>query len=69
MTKQLQQARTGRPRLPVEKARCKRVVTFVTRSEMKQLEQLATVEKDSLSSVCHQIISEYLKANSVKPLA
>jgi len=69
MKKPSQSARMGRPPLPVDQARCKRVVTFVTRSEMKQLEELAKGNEDTLSSVCHRIISKHLEDYSTRPSA
>jgi hypothetical protein len=66
MKKPLQQTRMGRPSLPTEKVRCKRVETFVTRSEMEKLAALMPDSKDSLSSVCYRIICKYLEVNSTK---
>ena len=67
MKKQSQTTRMGRPPLPADQARCKRVVTFVTRPEMKQLEELASGNNDTLSSVCYRIISEHLENYLAKP--
>ena len=55
-----QKARLGRPPLPPGDVRCKRVVTFVTRSEMERLQQLCAETNDTLSSICHRILSEHL---------
>jgi hypothetical protein len=66
MKKPSQQTRMGRPPLPTQKARCKRVVTFVTLSEMEKLVELVSDSNDSLSSVCHRIICEYLEIHSTK---
>ena len=69
MKKHSSTTRMGRPPLPADQARCKRVVTFVTRSEMKRLEELAGGNNDSLSSVCYRIISEHLEDYLPKPSA
>ena len=69
MKKQSQTTRMGRPPLPADQTRCKRVVTFVTRPEMKQLEELASRNNDTLSSVCYRIISENLDDYLAKPSA
>jgi hypothetical protein len=66
MKKLSHQTRMGRPPLPTEKARCKRVVTFVTLSEMEKLVELVSDSNDSLSSVCHRIICKYLEVHSTK---
>ena len=66
MKKSLHQTRMGRPPLPTEKARCKRVVTFVTPSEMERLVELVSDSNESLSSVCHRIICKHLEAQSTK---
>ena len=55
-----QNSRLGRPPLPPSVTRCKRVVTFVTRSEMERLQNLSTENNSTLSSICHRIIAEYL---------
>ena len=67
MKKQSKKVRMGRPPLPAEEVRCKRVVTFVTRPEMKQLEELAIGNSDTLSSLCYRIISEHLEDYLAKP--
>ncbi len=46
----------GRPRLPRSKARSRRVVTFVTESEMKELRRLSAARQKSLSALCCQLI-------------
>ena len=51
----------GRPRLNPETVRSKRIVTFVTNSEMVKLERKADQERVSLSSAVHQILSEFLR--------
>jgi hypothetical protein len=53
-------SRLGRPPLPPGDTRCKRVVTFVTRSEMGRLHNMCAENGSTLSSVCHRIITEYL---------
>ena len=67
MKKHSSTTRMGRPPLPADQTRCKRVVTFVTRSEMKQLEELASANNDTLSSMCHRIISEQLENYLARP--
>ena len=51
----------GRPSTVPEKARSKRVVTFVTTSELAELEQIAEEEDRSLSAVVHRIIVQHLE--------
>jgi len=51
----------GRPPLPREVARSKRVVTFVTEPEKASLELLAEVTSLSLSAVCHRLIAQGLE--------
>ena len=63
-----QKARMSRPPLPADQTRCKRVVTFVTLPEMKRLEELASGNNDTLSSMCHRIISEHLENYLARPL-
>ena len=53
-------SRLGRPPLPPGDTRCKRVVTFVTRSEMQHLQNLSAEISSTLSSICHRIIADYL---------
>jgi hypothetical protein len=53
--------RMGRPRLNPETVRCNRIVTFVTNSELAKLEHKAGQERASLSSVVHQILSDFLR--------
>jgi hypothetical protein len=55
-----QKTRLGRPPLPPGDTRCKRVVTFVTRSEMEHLQNLSAENRSTLSSICHRILAEYL---------
>ncbi len=51
----------GRPRLNPETVRSNRIVTFVTNNELAKLERKADQERVSLSSVVHQILSEFLR--------
>jgi predicted transcriptional regulator len=51
----------GRPPLPREIARCKRVVTFVSEQEKANLEQLADATSQSVSAVCHRLIAQGLE--------
>ena len=53
--------RFGRPCLNPEKARSNRLVTFVTNSELTNLELIADEKGMSLSAVVHKILSGYLK--------
>jgi hypothetical protein len=53
--------RFGRPCLNPEKARSNRLVTFVTNSELANLERIADEKRMSLSAVVHQILSGFLK--------
>jgi len=55
-----QKPRLGRPPLPPGDTRCKRVVTFVTRSEMERLQKMCVENSSTLSSICHRILAEYL---------
>jgi hypothetical protein len=50
----------GRPRRPGKELRSRRVVTFLTESELQELEQLAVSEDRSLSAVVHRIVSLHL---------
>ena len=54
-------AKRGRPSEAQEKARSKRVVTFVTERELECLEQIADKEDRSLSAVVHRILAQHLK--------
>ena len=47
----------GRPPLPREQARCERVVTFVTTTELEILRRQADEKRMSVSAVVHQIMS------------
>jgi hypothetical protein len=51
----------GRPRLNPKTVRSNRVVTFVTNSELADLERIADEKRMSLSAVVHQILSEFLR--------
>ena len=53
--------RMGRPRLNPKTVRSNRVVTFVTNSELADLERIADEKRMSLSAVVHQILSEFLR--------
>ena len=57
----LRRHRMGRPRENPESVRSNRVVTFVTNSELADLERIADEKGLSLSAVVHQILSEFLK--------
>ena len=51
----------GRPPLPREVARSKRVATFVTEQEKASLELLAEATSLSLSAICHRLIAQGLE--------
>ncbi|MEP4146114.1 MAG: hypothetical protein ABJL54_02775 [Halioglobus sp.] len=51
----------GRPPFPPDKTRSERVVTFVTPTELEQLQRLATSKDLAVSAAVHQIISSELK--------
>ena len=53
--------RMGRPRENPESVRSNRVVTFVTNSELADLERLADEKRMSLSAVVHKILSGFLQ--------
>ena len=53
----------GRPPLPRQVVRNKRVVTFVTEQENASLKQLAEATSQSFSAVCHRLIAQGLKRN------
>ena len=57
----LKRHRMGRPRENPESLRSNRVVTFVTNSELANLERIADEKRMSLSAVVHQILSGFLK--------
>ena len=57
-------ATRGRPRRPRQDVRSKRVVTFLTESELQRLEDLAVYQDRSLSSVVHRIVTLYLNQTS-----
>ena len=56
----------GRPPLPRDQVRGNRVVTFVTDKELEKLHYISGKEKETLSSVCHEIISKHLQSISAK---
>ena len=53
--------RMGRPRENPESVRSNRVVTFVTNSELADLERIADEKRMSLSAVVHKILSGFLQ--------
>jgi hypothetical protein len=57
----MRRQRMGRPRENPESVRSNRVVTFVTNSELANLERIADEKRMSLSAVVHQILSGFLK--------
>lgn len=50
----------GRPPLPKETVRSKRIVTFFTRDEYDKLLVLASEQGKSLSATCHDLIVQKL---------
>jgi hypothetical protein len=57
----MKRPRMGRPRENPESVRSNRVVTFVTNSELTNLERIADEKGISISAVVHQILSGFLK--------
>jgi hypothetical protein len=51
----------GRPRLARNKIRSCRIVTFVTKTELEKLKQIALDDDRSLSAAVHRIISKYVE--------
>jgi len=56
----------GRPALPRNQVRDRRVVTFLTAGEMQRLSQLADRHGVSLSHVCHELIVSGLNVQTRK---
>ena len=55
--------RRGRPPLPPDKVRANRIVTFVTDPELAMLKKISRQENDTLSAVCHRILTGYINQN------
>ena len=53
----------GRPRIEADKLRPRRIVTFVTEAQFKQLQKLALTSDRSLSFVVYRMIAEQLNAS------
>jgi hypothetical protein len=53
--------RLGRPPMNPEAARSKRIVTFITNSDLTKIERIVEQEKSSISLIVHRILSEFLK--------
>lgn len=51
----------GRPKSTGDVARPNRIVTFVTDTELRQLEQVAIEEERSMSAVAHRIIKAHFE--------
>lgn len=66
MSKEKNTSRRGRPPLPPEEVRSNRVVTFVTDPELALLKNISLRENDTLSAVCHRILSGYINQNTNK---
>ena len=60
MSKGKSAPRRGRPPLPPDEVRANRVVTFVTDPELATLRQLSRQENNTISAICHRIITRYL---------
>lgn len=58
--------RRGRPPLPPDEVRANRVVTFVTDPELAILKKISRRESDTLSSICHRIICDYINQQPSK---
>jgi len=56
-----QRKTAGRPPLPEEERRSKRVVTFLTSKEGAQVKDIAARQGKSLSQACHELIRQGLK--------
>lgn len=63
-TQNTDRPRLGRPPSASEIVRNKRVVTFVTKSELAKLESMIGLEGKSLSEVVHRILAGVLKTTS-----
>jgi len=59
-TRRTKRPRMGRPPHPPEKRRHNRVVTFVTDSELAQLERMAGKRDETLSALVHGILKRSL---------
>lgn len=66
MSKEKNTSRRGRPPLPPEEVRSNRVVTFVTDPELAVLKRISKRESDTLSAVCHRILTGYISQNANK---
>jgi hypothetical protein len=53
--------RLGRPPLPRDKARAKRVVTFVTETELAKLQVVAAQSGQSVSAAVHGVLERFLR--------
>ena len=67
MSKGKSTSRRGRPPLPPDEVRANRVVTFVTDPELATLKQLSKEESNTISAICHRIITRYLDRNPIRP--
>ena len=52
----------GRPPKPVEEARTRRTVTFLTESEYSKLEGIARRNKLSISATAHQLLLQSIQS-------
>ena len=58
--------RRGRPPVPPEQARSHRVVTFVTNSELSQLQSMSNEMDTTLSATIHRLLTESLRQQRVQ---
>jgi hypothetical protein len=59
--------RFGRPPKPAETVRSERVVSFVTPSELEQLEKISARRGVSLSAVIHSMVIRSLEGTANEP--
>lgn len=59
--------RRGRPPEDPETVRSERVVTFLTRAQMRRLRGLAEARGQSMSAVCAEILVDSLQSSPTKP--
>ena len=58
--------RRGRPPVPPDQARSHRVVTFVTDSELFQLQSMSNEMDTTLSATIHRLLTESLREQRVE---
>ena len=52
----------GRPPMPVEEARTRRTVTFLTENEYSKLEEIAHRNKLSISATAHKLLLQSIQS-------